>query len=91
MNPNEALQKIKDNFKRVISERNELRVSLERKNNEIAELEVQIQILNEEKGSLSTDKNQSVTNTMSSNNEEMNQKIDGLIDEIDECLALLNS
>lgn len=92
MNPEELLKKLESNLESIAAQRDSLRQLCEEKDKKIAELNVKILGL---EGQLSTNledqKEHSISTQRSIDNGRVKLKIDGLIEEIDECLALLNN
>ncbi len=93
MNPKELLTKVGENLESIAKQRDSYRETCEEKNIEIEKLKVTISDLEERLAHQLEEqpKNQSNSTYTSENNDEVKLKIDGLIEEIDECLALLNN
>ncbi len=91
MNSKELLSQITQNLEKIARERDSLRERSTAKDEEIMILKAEINTL---KGQVESSLgNASAMDNLNdtSNNEVLKKRIDGLVEEIDECLALLNN
>ena len=92
MNSNEILSKIGRNLEKIASQRDQFKDTISRQHKEIEGLREEIQSLELQLKQLPERANNQLQSTIdTSKNEEVKLKIDGLIEEIDECLTLLNN
>ncbi len=92
MNSKEIISKIGENLEKIASQRDQFQETIAKQNEEITELRSQITSLQEQLSQLPKEANNQLISTQNtSSNEEVKLKIDGLIEEIDECLTLLNN
>jgi uncharacterized coiled-coil DUF342 family protein len=91
MNPKELLSQIAQNLEKIARERDELRDVSAKQKEEIILLKAEISELKGQVKKASESAPVIENLNSSSNSGEIKKRIDGLVEEIDECLALLNN
>ena len=92
MNSKDLLSEISQNLEKIANERDSLRQLLEQKDRTIDLLQTQVDELSNGLDSSGISESNNLQSTQyNHSNEELKLKIDGLVEEIDECLALLNN
>ena len=90
MNPKELLSQIAQNLEKIARERDELKENSISQKKEIQELKETIKRLNSDAAAVNEKFIAANNLNTSSDNGDIKKRIDGLVEEIDECLALLN-
>ncbi|MFK7757198.1 MAG: hypothetical protein AB8B53_09735 [Flavobacteriales bacterium] len=92
MNSQEILSKIGENLDQLAAQRDHFKETVSKQNEEIQKLKAKVENLEHQLNQLPKEANNQLISTQNtSSNEGVKLKIDGLIEEIDECLTLLNN
>lgn len=92
MNSQDILSKIGENLEKIASQRDQFKEKISKQNEELEALRSKVEDLEYQLNQQPTEVNNQLISTQdTSSNEEVKLKIDGLIEEIDECLTLLNN
>lgn len=92
MNSQEILSKIGENLDQLAAQRDHFKETVSKQNEEIHKLKAKVENLEHQLNQLPKEANNQLISTQNtSSNEGVKLKIDGLIEEIDECLTLLNN